>query len=86
MSSGVPALAATVDCSYDTLGRLTNVINADGSSISYTYDPAGNRTQVVRVLFAEQGSGLGQPDHELSRQLPTAPTLGAEQLSDQRLP
>ena len=41
------AHAGTVQYSYDELGRLRSVVFADGSSVEYTFDPAGNRTQVV---------------------------------------
>jgi YD repeat-containing protein len=39
--------AATVNYEYDALGRLKTVTRSDGSTITYTLDPAGNRTQVV---------------------------------------
>lgn len=32
---------------YDALGRLTTVNRSDGTSATYSYDPAGNRSQVV---------------------------------------
>ena len=32
---------------YDALGRLTSASFPNGVTITYTYDPAGNRTQVV---------------------------------------
>jgi len=35
--------------SYDTLGRLTGVLYSDGSSVTYMYDPAGNRTVVSQT-------------------------------------
>ena len=35
--------AAPVHYDYDSLNRLTNVTYANGSTISYTYDAAGNR-------------------------------------------
>lgn len=38
--------AATV-YTYDTLGRLSTVCYDNGMKITYSYDPAGNRTQVV---------------------------------------
>lgn len=34
---------------YDALGRLTGVTYADGSSITYAYDDAGNRTTVTQT-------------------------------------
>ncbi|MFZ3001479.1 MAG: IPT/TIG domain-containing protein, partial [Undibacterium umbellatum] len=37
-----PALAADVQYVYDKLGRLVNVVAADGSSVQYTYDAVGN--------------------------------------------
>jgi len=32
---------------YDTLGRVATVTYPNGTVITYTYDPAGNRTAVV---------------------------------------
>jgi YD repeat-containing protein len=40
-------LAGTLDYKYDALGRLTEVKHPDGSVVSYTLDPAGNRTEVA---------------------------------------
>lgn len=37
----------TAQYSYDALGRLIRVELSDGTLITYTYDAAGNRTQVV---------------------------------------
>lgn len=48
--TGHPALAGSVSYSYDTLGRVSAVIYNNGSStttITYTYDAAGNRTSVA---------------------------------------
>jgi YD repeat-containing protein len=42
------AFAETTQYKYDSLGRLVLVIFDDGSSVTYAYDSAGNRTQVVR--------------------------------------
>lgn len=45
----IPAIAGIV-YTYDGLGRLKNVQYDNGYQITYTYDPAGNRTQVVSQL------------------------------------
>jgi hypothetical protein len=42
--------ATTVTYSYDSLNRITNAAYSDGSSESYSYDSAGNRS--LRVTFA----------------------------------
>jgi YD repeat-containing protein len=44
-----PALAtpATTTYTYDDLGRVATVTYQNGMVITYNYDPAGNRTQVV---------------------------------------
>jgi YD repeat-containing protein len=34
---------------YDQYGRLTGVTYSDGSSVTYTYDAAGNRTVVAQT-------------------------------------
>ncbi|MGH7487406.1 MAG: RHS repeat domain-containing protein [bacterium] len=39
--------AAGVVYAYDDLGRLHTASYDNGKQIVYTYDPAGNRTQVV---------------------------------------
>lgn len=39
--------ADTATYTYDNLGRLKTVTYANGTIISYSYDPAGNRTSVV---------------------------------------
>lgn len=40
------ALAATIDYTYDSLGRLQQVKTSDGRQTVYTLDPAGNRVSV----------------------------------------
>lgn len=43
----VPARAETPDTyTYDVLGRLTSVTYANGDTVHYVYDSAGNRTEV----------------------------------------
>ena len=41
--------AAQTTYKYDALGRLRRVTYADGSTVDYVYDEAGNRSQVVRT-------------------------------------
>ncbi|GAM99122.1 odd Oz/ten-m homolog 4 [alpha proteobacterium U9-1i] len=49
---GRPANAETTAYQYDALGRLVKVTFNGGQVVEYTYDAAGNRTQVVRVSGA----------------------------------
>jgi YD repeat-containing protein len=47
---GSAALAGSVAYTYDTLGRLATAVYSDGTTtttITYSYDAAGNRTSVV---------------------------------------
>lgn len=46
--ASAPALADTVHYKYDALGRLIEVVYPDGTKITYSYDPAGNRTEVCQ--------------------------------------
>src|SRR6187402_391089 len=41
--------SAAAQYTYDQLGRLTSVVESDGSSISYTYDANGNMTSISRT-------------------------------------
>ena len=47
------AMASTVVFSYDSLNRVTNVNYGNGSVISYTYDPAGNRLTYSAVVSGD---------------------------------
>ncbi len=38
---------AGVTYTYDTLGRLSTAVYDNNKTITYMYDPAGNRTSVV---------------------------------------
>jgi len=46
----LPVSSYAENYTYDTIGRLTHVIYEDGSSITYTYDDAGNR--LARIVSA----------------------------------
>jgi YD repeat-containing protein len=56
-ASAVSAATVTATYTYDTLGRLKSATYTNGTSVTYDYDKAGNRTQVVTV-----GVGNGPPD------------------------
>ena len=43
--------AGTISYTYDSLGRVRSVTYADGSTVNYTHDQAGNRVQVVRAAL-----------------------------------
>jgi YD repeat-containing protein len=47
LALGGAALADTY--TYDAYGRLTGVTYSDGSSVTYAYDAAGNRTTVSQT-------------------------------------
>jgi len=52
--SNVCSFAGSVIFSYDSLNRLTNVDYGNGSVISYTYDPAGNRLTYSAVVSGDR--------------------------------
>jgi len=67
-----PALAVTIQYTYDNLNRLVQVQYDDGTTIQYAYDAAGNRLvqQVTAFsqlsfpcgeLFSPTGQGLEIP-------------------------
>lgn len=50
LSSPSAYAASTDDYTYDTLGRVTKITYSDGvktTTVTYSYDAAGNRTSVV---------------------------------------
>ncbi|MBV8798616.1 MAG: RHS repeat protein [Alphaproteobacteria bacterium] len=47
VSIGAAPLSAATTYTYDDLGRLSKVCYDNGKQIAYSYDAAGNRTQVV---------------------------------------
>ena len=49
--------ADTATYAYDNLGRLKTVTYANGTIISYNYDPAGNRTASFCGMIVDDGSG-----------------------------
>lgn len=44
-----PLSADTVEYAYDELGRIKTVTYSNGATITYTYDPAGNRTELLQT-------------------------------------
>ena len=46
--SGPPAQATTY-YTYDNLGRITQVVESDGTTTQYTYDANGNITSINRI-------------------------------------
>ena len=56
MASASPALSqATTTYQYDTLGRLSSAAYTS-KTITYNFDPAGNRTQVATQTNAPHGA------------------------------
>ena len=50
VAAGSSALGADgFTYTYDALGRLQSVTYQNGTQVVYTYDPAGNRTQVTNT-------------------------------------
>jgi YD repeat-containing protein len=47
--AGTASHATPTTYTYDARGRVTGVSYPDGGTVTYQYDPAGNRTQVVRT-------------------------------------
>ncbi len=59
--ANAPAIAATT-FTYDDLGRVTSETYDDGKEIIYSYDAAGNRTQVVITATIANRQPLAQND------------------------
>jgi len=53
-----PALAS-VQYTYDTLGRVVSVTYDNGGQITYSYDAAGNRSATVASGFPNSGGSSG---------------------------
>jgi YD repeat-containing protein len=51
------AFAQDVTYTYDALGRISTATYPNGATITYSYDPAGNRTQVVQVAGTPAPTG-----------------------------
>ena len=51
VSISIPALAGTVEYTYDELNRIKTVIYEDGTTIVYDYDDVGNRT--IRQVYSD---------------------------------
>lgn len=47
LAAAPAAFAGTTNYTYDEQGRLVQVQYPNGSTVTYTYDNAGNRTQTV---------------------------------------
>ncbi len=61
MTLSAGAFAGTVHNDYDALGRLRAVTYPDGSTVSYTYDAAGNRTQLTQAIPGPSGTFGASP-------------------------
>ena len=59
--AGRDAFAANVTYTYDNIGRLKTVTYPDGTTITYSYDAAGNRTSVVQNLIQVHATLAASP-------------------------
>ena len=53
--------SGTTTYSYDDLYRLTKVVYPDGRTVTYSYDPTGNRTQMVDSSAASPATATTLP-------------------------
>jgi YD repeat-containing protein len=70
--ASLPTVAGTLNYEYDALGRLQEVRYPDGSIVSYTLDPAGNRTEAATRT---------PPGIPLSITVPSSSTTGSYSIS-----
>jgi YD repeat-containing protein len=74
LAAGEAAAQVSTQYYYDALGRLVAAADSNGKAVGYTYDMAGNRTQVTNSVpfdeiipvgftssFSEAGDGLTTP-------------------------
>ena len=59
-------LAGSTSYSYDALYRLTNVAYPDGETVSYAYDPMGNRTSLTSSVHGATSYTYDAADRLLS--------------------
>jgi YD repeat-containing protein len=50
ISEGCPVAEATINYSYDRLGRLTSAAYENGVCLTYSYDANGNRTVISSII------------------------------------
>ena len=69
--------SANVTYTYDALGRLQSVVRDDGSSVTYTLDPAGNRKAIaITTPITAPGSFAAAPQSASQIKLTWAASTG----------